>query len=367
MKVPRAMLTRAPEPSPPSSLTQVACPTGMTRVLHILPHEGGGGEALVDLLGRLEGYEHERIHLSADRSPVRGAPSIARSRMQLRGRARSADVLHVVGDSAAMIALPALRRRPAVVGTHGLHLLRRASGPAGAAVRARMRGVLGAARAVVCTSQAEFDELAALDPDAPLRLIANATPLVPADPAARNAARTALGIEAGRVAVLFLGQLEERKRPLDAVAAAERAAAGGAPLVLLVAGEGPLSAAVAERAGPAVRPLGFRSDPDALLAAADLLVLPSEREGLPLSVLEAMAHGRPVVVSDGPGNPDAAGEAGVVVPVGDVDALAAAMARLAGDRAERARLGALGRRRVLREFSTERYLSSMDALFREVA
>ena len=76
-------------------------------------------------------------------------------------------------------------------------------------------------------------------------------------------------------------------------------------------------------------------------------MLPSEREGLPLSVLEAMAHGRPVVVSDGPGNPDAAGDAGLVVPVGDVDGLAAAMSRLAGDRAERARLGALGRRRVL--------------------
>ncbi|MBN1528513.1 MAG: glycosyltransferase family 4 protein [Thermoleophilaceae bacterium] len=339
----------------------------MTRVLHILPHEGGGGEALVDLLGRLAGYEHERIHLSADRSPLRGAPSIARSRIELRGRAQRADVLHVVGDAAAMIALPSLRRRPALVGTHGLHLLRRASGPVGAVVRARMRGVLGAAGIVVCSSQTEFDELAALDPRASLRLVPNGTPLAPADPEARNAARAALGLDAGQVAAVFLGQLEERKRPLDAVAAAERAAAAGAPLVLLLAGEGPLSGAVAERAGPAVRPLGFRSDSDALLAAADLLVLPSEREGLPMSVLEAMAHGRPVVVSDGPGNPDAAGEAGVVVPVGDVDGLAAAMARLAGDRAERARLGALGRKRVLREFSTERYLASMDALFRELA
>jgi glycosyltransferase involved in cell wall biosynthesis len=339
----------------------------MTRVLHILPHEGGGGEALVDLLGRLEGYEHERIHLSADRSPVRGAPSIARSRMQLRGRARRADVLHVVGDSAAMIALPALRRRPAVVSTQGLHLLRRATGPAGAAVRARMRGVLDAARVVACSSAAEREELTRLAPQAALRTIHNGTPLAPSDPAAREATRAALGLGGGAVAALFLGQLEDRKRPLDAVAAAERAAAAGAPLVLLVAGEGPLEGAVAERAGPAVRPLGFRSDAESLLEAADLLVLPSEREGLALSVLEAMAHGRPVVVSDGPGNPEAAGDAGIVVPVGDVEALAAAMARLAGDRAERTRLGRLGRQRVLSEFSTERYLTSMDALFREVA
>ena len=80
MKVPRAMLTRAFWSAPPSSSTQVACPTRMTRVLHILPHEGGGGEALVDLLGRLDGFEHERIHLSSARSPLRAAPSIARGR-----------------------------------------------------------------------------------------------------------------------------------------------------------------------------------------------------------------------------------------------------------------------------------------------
>ena len=135
------------------------------------------------------------------------------------------------------------------------------------------------------------------------------------------------------------------------------------PLVLLVAGEGPLSAQVAARAGPAVRPLGFRSDPGALLAAADLLVLPSEREGLSLAVLEAMAHGRPVVVSDGPGNPDAVGEAGVVVPVGDVDGSGRRRCRgWRGDRAERARLGAARRAGASkREFSTERYLADMDA------
>ena len=60
------------------------------------------------------------------------------------------------------------------------------------------------------------------------------------------------------VAGLYLGQLEPRKRPLDAVAAAELAAARGAPLVLLVAGDGPLAGAVGARAGAAVRPLGYR-------------------------------------------------------------------------------------------------------------
>ena len=64
--------------------------------------------------------------------------------------------------------------------------------------------------------------------------------------------------------------------------------------------------------------------------------MPSEREGLALAVLEAMAHERPLVVSDGLGNPEAVGAAGAVVPVGDVPALADAMGRLAANPAERA-------------------------------
>jgi glycosyltransferase involved in cell wall biosynthesis len=164
---------------------------------------------------------------------------------------------------------------------------------------------------------------------------------------------------------LYLGQLEPRKRPLEAVAAAERAAAA-APLVLLVAGDGPLAEEVAGHAGPAVRALGFRRDPERLLAAADILVMPSEREGLSLAVLEAMAAGLAPVVSDGPGNPEAVGDAGVVVPVGDVAALASALERLAGDPEERTRLGAAARARAEAEFSIERFLADMRRAFLEV-
>ena len=322
---------------------------------------------MVDLLEELDGFEHERIHLSGAREPLRAVPSIAMARARLRRRARDADLIHVVGDAAAMIALPALRGRPAVVGTHGLHLLRRARGAPGVLVRRRMRAVLAASDLVVCSSQPEVDELAALVPGAPLRLVPNGTELPPRDdPATRDAARAALGLRDDVVAVLYMGQLEERKRPLDAVAAAELAASRGAPIVLLVVGDGPLAGAVAARAGAAVRPLGHRTDPRLLYAASDLFVLPSEREGQALAVLEAMAHERPVIVSDGVGNPEAVGSAGVVVALGDVAALAEALGRLAADPAERARLGALGRERVAREFSRERYLEEMGAVFSEL-
>ena len=138
-------------------------------------------------------------------------------------------MVHVVGDAAAMIALPALRRRPTVVGTHGLHLLRRASGLPGVLVRARMRAVLRAARAVVCGSGAEIDELEALLPGAPLRLVVNGTPLPPEeDPGDRRVARAGLGLADDAVVALYLGQLEARKRPLEAVEAAEGAPRRGA-------------------------------------------------------------------------------------------------------------------------------------------
>ncbi len=99
--------------------------------------------------------------------------------------------------------------------------------------------------------------------------------------------------------------------------------------MLLVAGDGPQADEVAGLASRAIRPLGFRRDVDRLLVAADIFVLPSTREGLSFAVLEAMAQGLALVVSDGPGNPEAVGDSGIVVPAGDVDAWAAALAALA--------------------------------------
>ncbi len=88
-----------------------------------------------------------------------------------------------------------------------------------------------------------------------------------------------------------------------------------------------------------------------LLGAADLFVLPSLWEGLPYSTLEAMALGKAALVSDGPGNPDALGEAGLVFPVGDVAAMADGLGRLAGDEHLRASLGKAAASRARERFS----------------
>ena len=82
--------------------------------------------------------------------------------------------------------------------------------------------------------------------------------------------------------------------------------------------------------------------------------------------VEAMRAGLAVVVSDGVGNPELVGDAGVVVPAGDAEALEAALVRLAGDEGERRRLGAAARARYERDFTLERFQQRMAALYGEL-
>lgn len=113
--------------------------------------------------------------------------------------------------------------------------------------------------------------------------------------------------------------------------------------------------------------LGFRNDVGDLLAVADVVVLPSESEGVPLAVLEALLAHRPVVATDVGGLPTVLvdGVTGLVVPPRNPDALAAAIRRILDDRAFGARLGAAGGRLVRDRFSAERMVARIELLYRE--
>ncbi len=339
-----------------------------TRVLHVLPHAGAGAQTYIDTLAALEDYRFGIFELSASRSAPGAALSIASRRPSLWRAARAADLIHVHGEVASLSTLGLLARHPSVVTLHGLHLLRRLPpGLPTALGRAGVRAIVGAANATICVSGAERNDLQWLPAElaAKLAVIHNGLPLPPAPATdARAAARAALGLAETTVAVLYLGQLEPRKDPLTALRAVQRAHAGDPRIVLLVAGTGPSMGELEALAGPETRLLGQRSDVTDLLAAVDVFVMPSEREGLSYAVLEAMAHGVATVVSDGAGNPEAVGAAGLVFGVGDAGGLAELLRGLADDPARRAALAQAGRERVATALTAEEMVRRTAAVYK---
>lgn len=148
-----------------------------------------------------------------------------------------------------------------------------------------------------------------------------------ADEAERRAARARLDLPPGAPLAVCIGRLTRQKGQDLLVAAwpAVRARCPGA--VLLVVGDGDLLESLRRQATPGVVFVGPVDDPRPWYAAADVVVLPSRWEGLPLTLLEALAVGRPVVGTAIAGIVDALpGGAGALVPAGDVAALADAIA-----------------------------------------
>ena len=173
------------------------------------------------------------------------------------------------------------------------------------------------------------------------------------DEGTRERVRTELGIPDGSVVAITVANLRREKDYPNLLRAARAALAREPRLVVLAVGQGPLAHEVHDLhqqlgLGERVRLLGYRADVRDLLAAADLFVLASAFEGLPVSIMEAMAAGLPVAATAVGGVPEAVvdGETGVLVPPNDADALAAALVRLSRDPALRSRMGAAARRRA---------------------
>lgn len=173
--------------------------------------------------------------------------------------------------------------------------------------------------------------------------------------------------------LLAVGSLQERKghAVLLKALAILGADARSVPWKLVIAGTGPehdrLSALV-QSLGLAdrVRLAGYRSDVPDLQAAADVFVMPSLWEGLPLAILEAMFAGTPVLATRTSGIPEAIAHdvEGLLVPPGDVEAHARALSDLLLDPRLRERLGRQGRVRALRDFTIERMASDYERLYR---
>jgi glycosyltransferase involved in cell wall biosynthesis len=115
--------------------------------------------------------------------------------------------------------------------------------------------------------------------------------------------------------------------------------------------------------------LGHRDDVPRLMAAADLVVLPSAYEGLPNLVLEAMLFRKPVVATAAPGTTEVVvdGQNGVLVPIGNPPLLARAIRDIVRDRDLASRLGQAGREHVLAHFATQTMIDRFAALYEEMA
>ncbi len=119
--------------------------------------------------------------------------------------------------------------------------------------------------------------------------------------------------------------------------------------------------------GGEIRFLGYREDVADLLGASDVFVLPSDWEGLPVSMLEAMLAGLPVVATAVSGIPEAVtdGSEGFLIPPRDPERLSLAIRRLLSNPEEARRMGRRGRRRVLEEFTVTGMAAKTAALYRE--
>lgn len=162
----------------------------------------------------------------------------------------------------------------------------------------------------------------------------------------------------GDLKLAMVSRLEPVKRVGDFLAVCQVLLRRGLRVSAVVAGEGPMqrkleSELLARGLAGHVRLTGWAPHAVSLLAIADIVVLTSEKEGIPRALMEAMALGKPVVATDVPGTQElvADGATGVLTPLGRPDVMADAIAALAADPAKRAAMGQAGFDRVCAEFN----------------
>ena len=182
--------------------------------------------------------------------------------------------------------------------------------------------------------------------------------------------RLELGIDDETALIGFVGHLVQQKRPDLAVDVLARVLAQGRSAHLVVVGGGPLAGAVASRVsnlglGDHVTALGHRPDVEVVLGAIDVLVLPSDDEGMPGVAIEAQMAGCPVVSFPVGGAAEVIeqGKTGIVLPAHDVDLMAAEVVGLLADRPRSETMGAAARIRSER-FTMASAAKAYDEAFR---
>jgi glycosyltransferase involved in cell wall biosynthesis len=190
----------------------------------------------------------------------------------------------------------------------------------------------------------------------------------------RGRIRAELGIASDTFLILNVARLTEQKAQRDIVLACRRLLDVAHDCTALIVGEGELRSTLQESIlamglEQRVRLLGFRSDIRALMAAADLFVLPSLDEGMPMSLLEAMAARLPIVATPVGAIPDVIEyeKDGLIVPVGHPNALADAIGRCVTDSSLRERLADAAHAKLVSHYSSQAMFRRYRELYRALA
>lgn len=233
--------------------------------------------------------------------------------------------------------------------------------------RAAVRAAMVPVSTVVAVSEGERVVLEHVLPPGRVRLIRNGVDTARFTPS--GSTRT----DGDRPVVLYVGLLTPRKGLIDLLQASEGLIERGIDHELRIVGGTPDEGEHAERevrnaAGPEVRFLGTQPHERMIeqYRAADVFCLPSWWEAMPLSILEAMAAGLPVVVTAVGEIPHVVddGHSGFLVPPRDPDALSDALEAVLRDGARRRAMGQEGRRIVEERFALDRMLDELDVVFR---
>jgi glycosyltransferase involved in cell wall biosynthesis len=255
------------------------------------------------------------------------------------------EVVHAHGLRAGLVAALARPAVPLVVTWHNAVL---AGGLRGRLSRLAERIVARSAR-VALGASADLVERAAALGATDARLAPVAAPVLPAPRRRRAAVRAEFGVAADRPLILSVGRLHPQKRYDVLIDAAARWRTRTPAPAVVIAGSGPAYLQLAARISTARAPvtlLGHRTDVADLLAGADLAVVTSDWEARQLFAQEALHAGVPLVATAVGGLPELVGDAAVLVPPGDVDAVDAAVRELLDDDARRADLGRRGAARA---------------------
>jgi len=340
------------------------------------------GEESMAFVAEDEGVEVVRLMgLSREIAPLRDLTAALRLAVEIR-RVRP-DVLHThtakagaVGRTAAILAG---RARPRVVvhTFHG-HVLRGYFPRLGTLVFRLIERLLARRTdALVAVSPQVRDDLVELEvaPRQRFTVVRLGIDLEPrtATDFDSTELRRRLGIGPERFVIGWFGRMTAVKRTDDLVDVLVAVRARGVDACLLLVGDGTDRVRLEERAHDAgvardVYSLGYQREVAGWYAASDAVVLTSVNEGTPVTIIEALAAGRPTVATNVGGVADVVrdGVDGFLVDVGDVDTMAARLAELAANGRLGARLGKAGQERVLGRYAVTRLVDDIDRLYRSL-